>query len=125
MTNYDEQLVQRLREQYMDTKQMLPNVLCHDSADAITKLRAERDALRADLAAAQAEISARSDLMQGYLDCWRNDKARAERAENDLAAARALLLECRPHLLCGWMDPCDLAATLPARIDAALAEGKP
>ena len=27
------------------------------------------------------ENSARSDLMQGYLDCWRNDKERAERAE--------------------------------------------
>jgi len=33
------------------------------------------------IAALEAEISARSDLMQGYLDCWRNDKDRAERAE--------------------------------------------
>ena len=31
------------------------------------------------------EISARSDLMQGYLDCWRNDKERAERAEAEVA----------------------------------------
>ena len=46
-----------------------------------------------------ADIAARSDLMQGYLDCWRKDKGRAERAEAYLAAARALLTEARV-----WLD---------------------
>ena len=39
------------------------------------------------------ENSARSDLMQGYLDCWRNDKYRAERADA-LQAENRLLREC-------------------------------
>jgi hypothetical protein len=40
---------------------------------------------------------------------------RAERAEADLAAARALLTECKPWLHKTWCDP------LMQRIDAALA----
>ena len=42
-----------------------------------------------DLNFLRQEISARSDLQQAYLDCWRNDKARAERAEAELARQNA------------------------------------
>ena len=44
------------------------------------------------------EISARSDLMQGYLDCWRNDKERAERAEAALDTQNRALAQCRALL---------------------------
>ena len=55
------------------------------------------DQCRSQAAAAlvqlREEISARSDLMQGYLDCWRNDKYRAERAEAEVAQLNKLLDE--------------------------------
>ncbi len=107
MINYDE-LVQRLREQYMDTKQMLPNVLCHDSADAITKLRAERDdAIRhladwssrcgrteADLAAAQKECD---DALAAVDANWVTHQQIVV-LQQDLEAARALLRKAYIHV---------------------------
>jgi len=72
---------------------------CIEAAAALRDLRAKLDqstreqatnallligrAERADarVKELEAENSARSDLMQAYLDCWRNDKARAERAD--------------------------------------------
>ena len=47
------------------------------------------EAAIAALVQLREEISARSDLMQGYLDCWRNDKERAERAEAEVARLKA------------------------------------
>jgi hypothetical protein len=99
MTNYDE-LIGTLRRKGADKKVWMGEetfeLRCQDqtaidAADAIVQLQAR-------VAELEAEISARSDLMQGYLDCWRNDKARAERAEADLAAARALLREARQQI---------------------------
>jgi hypothetical protein len=78
--DYDE-LVQRLRAVQVDHNAWRWGWAA-EASDAIV-------ALQARVAELEAEVSARSDLMQGYLDCWRNDKARAERAESDLAAARA------------------------------------
>ena len=52
------------------------------------------------------ENSARSDLMQGYLDCWRNDKDRAERAEAEVAR---LTTKCKygdPMCPCQDGDAC-------------------
>ena len=89
MTNYYEQLVQRLREQYMDTKQMLPNVLCHDSADAITKLSAERDALRAQCYAECAAICRKAeDWSDGSLGWNRACKRMAIAIEHALAEGK-------------------------------------
>lgn len=82
--------------------------------DELRDLDIELVRARREREAARAEISARSDLMQGYLDCWRNDKARAERAEADLTAARALLRDARKWTL----DQ----ENINARIDAALRE---
>jgi len=44
----------------------------HDAADALIQLR--------------EEISARSDLMQGYLDCWRKSEAAYERLQSSAIA---------------------------------------
>jgi acetylornithine deacetylase/succinyl-diaminopimelate desuccinylase-like protein len=54
-------------------------------ADALQTLVAQDK----QIAELEREISARSDLMQGYLDCWRKDEARAERAEAENAELRA------------------------------------
>lgn len=54
--------------------------------------------LSRQIAAKDAEISARSDIQQAYLDCWRNDKARAEKAEAGRDAAVHALMELRMRL---------------------------
>ena len=138
MSDYTE-LVQRLREQYMDTKQMLPNVLCHDSADAITALQAR-----------VAELERQRNSLQESLE--RENKMvikfgkRYERAEADLAALvelgkerdyamemvnvqdgqidalRALLKVARDCIYS--LDAREIYDDELARIDAALAKGK-
>ena len=98
MTNYYEQLVQRLREQYMDTKQMLPNVLCHDSADAITALQAR-----------VAELSSQRDTAMEMVNVQ----------DNQIDALRALLKVAQDCIYS--LDAREIYADELARIDAALA----
>lgn len=86
--------------------------------------------LSRQIAAKDADISARSDIQQAYLDCWRNER---ERAEADRDALRALLLkfaiaaDAMRHALAppdadqGWTEIVDYDA---ARADTARALGE-
>jgi hypothetical protein len=98
-----------------DYSMLVESLYSHERGDTPPTIEAANaiTALQARVAELEVEISARSDLMQGYLDCWRNDKARAERAEADLAAARALLKKAQKYI---YTD-----TILYDRIDAALA----
>ena len=55
-------------------------------ADSCPECALDRAEAAAELVQLREEISARSDLMQGYLDCWRKSEAAYERLQSSAIA---------------------------------------
>lgn len=125
MTNYDE-LVKRLRVWSLDERRG-DGMLLVRTADAITALRAERDALRDEVGLRRHTMPAQYAKLIAERDTLQKERDHALEMvnvqDNQIDALRALLKVAQDCIYS--LDAREIYADELARIDAALAKDKP